>query len=135
MTNVRTTKQRRAGPIRATLRRRTSQPFVEASVTVKRGADRSIHIVVESPNGALASLRVDNLPKPAGPNFSGWARQLLGKSSEKEAKVRLSEIGGEIELWVCSPLYLGGINISPTPIPKPMREWAVRQLGLDIREA
>ena len=135
MTKVRTTKQRRAGPIRATLRRRTSQPFVEASVTVKRGGDGSIHIVVESPNGAVASLRVDNLAKPAGPNFTGWAKRLLGERDEAQGTVRLSSLNGAVELWVYAGGFLGAVNFAHTIVPRAVRAWTARQLGLDQREA
>jgi hypothetical protein len=131
---VRANKQRQ-GPAEATLGRRESRPFVEAPATVKRGRDGSIHLVVEAPGGAAASLRVDNLPKPAGPAFSGWARRQLWMTDEAKTVVRLSVVRGEIELWIYSGAYLGGINMSRTSIPKPMREWAARSLGLDVREA
>jgi streptogramin lyase len=131
---VRITKQRQ-GPVKATLRRRENQPFVEAPVTVKRRHDGSIHLVVEASSGAAAALRVDNLPKPAGPAFSAWARQQLWMTDEAKAVVRLSVVHGEVEMWIYSGAHLGGINMSRMSIPKPMREWAARSLGLDIREA
>ena len=68
--------QRRTGPIKATVRRRENKPFVDATVTVRRMADRSIHLVVQAPGGNEAYLRIDNLPRPAEPNFTGWAKRL-----------------------------------------------------------
>ena len=121
--------------MKATLRRRTESAFVEAPVTIRRGPDHSIHLIVAAPNGAAGSLRVDNLPRPAGPAFAGWARQQLGDADEGGGVVRLSTVDGDIEMWVYSPLFLGAINFARTVVPKPMKQWASRQLGLDRREA
>lgn len=120
---------------KATLRRRTNQPFVEAPVRIKRGPDHTIHIVVEAPNGAVGSLRVDNLPKPAGPNFEGWAKQRLGKADEAAGTVRLSTVDDAIELWVYSGPFLGAVNLARTVVPRAIKAWAAAQLGLGAREA
>ena len=127
--------QRRTGPIKATLRKRENKPFVEATVNVRRLADRSIHLVVQAPGGKEACLRIDNLPRPAGPNFTGWAKRLLGERDEAQGTVRLSSFNGAVELWVYAGGFLGAVNFARAVVPRAVRAWAARQLGLDQREA
>jgi hypothetical protein len=126
--------QRRAGPVKATLRRRENRPFVEAAVTVRRMPDHSIHLVVQAPGGNETYLRIDNLPRPAGPNFIGWAKRLLGERDEAPGTVRLSSINGAVELWVYAGGFLGAVNFAHAVVPRAVRAWAARQLGLDQRE-
>jgi hypothetical protein len=71
----------------------------------------------------------------AAETFAGRAPQQLGDADEGPGIVCLSTVDGDVEMWVYSPLFLAAINFARTVVPKAMKQWAVRQLGMDRREA